>query len=49
MVSTLSETSVEEFVMHGAKYADVSCLMAMMISTEEESVSAVTVIPDYVE
>ena len=49
MVSTLSETSVEEFVMHGVEYADVSCLMAMMISTEEESVSVATVIPDYIE
>ena len=35
--------------MHGAEYADVSCLMAMMISTEEESVSVATVIPDYIE
>jgi hypothetical protein len=32
--------------MHGVEYADVSYLMAMMIFTEEESVSVATVIPD---
>ncbi len=50
--SCIVRMSVDEFVQHGAEYADISCLMAMMIFTEEEferfdSVS--TVIPDYAE
>ena len=35
-VAALFGMSVEESVSHGAAYADISCLMAMMIFTEEE-------------
>lgn len=52
MVAALFGMSVEVFVQRGAEFADISCLMSMMIFTEEEleqfeSVS--TFIPDYVE